>query len=96
MWGEEKTTTAEMFPIDLISFILPLAGLGQVKKFEVLYITSPTITRSPSFTPSLRRDLFTPDASKTCWNLLRDSEYLFQNITAMRIHKYKKKQNSHL
>lgn len=39
-------------------------------------ITSATITVSPSLTPILMSDLFTPHASSTCWNLLSDSEYL--------------------
>lgn len=43
--------------------------------------TSPTITVSPSLTPSLMRVLFTPQASKTCWNLLKDSVYLNQTYS---------------
>lgn len=41
--------------------------------------TSPTTTVSPSFTPSFMRDLYTPQASRTCWNLLSESTYLLKN-----------------
>lgn len=41
--------------------------------------TSPTITVSPSFTPSFIRDLKTPQASRTCWNLLSESTYLLKD-----------------
>lgn len=41
--------------------------------------TSPTITVSPSFTPSFMRDLYTPQASRTCWNLLSESMYLLKD-----------------
>ena len=40
--------------------------------------TSPTITVSPSLTPIFKSDLFTPQASNTCWNLVSESLYLFK------------------